>query len=73
MESDPLPHPQGIVGERPITAAATDRYVASDSQAVERFTSEYAFRFMAEAARDQGYITQEALEHVMTALYGGDR
>lgn len=29
----------------------------------------HAFRFMAEAARDQGYISQEGLEHVMRALY----
>ncbi len=34
---------------------------------------EHFFRFMADAAVDQGYITREALEHVMTALYGGGR
>jgi len=64
------PDTQDVAVQRPITATATDRYVASDPQAVGQFTSgEVYFRFMVDCAIDQGYITPEGASHVLNALY----
>lgn len=58
-----LPHPQGVVGERPITDRINDRYVASDPQPVDWFTV---------ALRDAvafGYISPTGADRVLSALY----
>lgn len=47
---------------------------AAEAQTVPgRQWGEEAFRFMAEAALDQGYISREGLERVCDALYGGPK
>ena len=62
----PLPLPQDVGLQSPITAAATDRYVASEPQPVDWF------KVALQDAHAAGFITSEGLKRVQTALYGRD-
>lgn len=65
------PLPQGVVAQGPITAPATDRYVASNPQAVEALPSpgQVYFTFMVDCAVHEGYVSPEGAEKILQALY----